>query len=169
MVAFLVILYSVYLFALIVFGVLLPHQVLPGDDHLSVTIVPAAIAGGGDPDPAAADRAAFPATWSGGSTGCERHPRLHEVRAPLAALPATLASGVRTAIDHVRNPRSRARVVRGRDRLLGGQHRDPVGGVPGVRRATCPLGVADPGLLRRDGGQPGALARPPESVPWTPG
>ena len=45
-VAFLAILYSVYLLALVLFGVLLAAQVLPGEDHLSVTIVPAAIAGG---------------------------------------------------------------------------------------------------------------------------
>ena len=46
MVAFLAIMYSVYLLAIVVFGVLLAAEVLPGDDHLSVTIIPAAFAGG---------------------------------------------------------------------------------------------------------------------------
>ena len=48
MIAFLVLLYSVYLVALVVFGVLLRTGVLPWDDPVSVTIVPAALAGGGD-------------------------------------------------------------------------------------------------------------------------
>ena len=47
MVAFLVLLYTVYLLALIVFGVLLRTGVLPGDNPVGGTIVPAAVAGGG--------------------------------------------------------------------------------------------------------------------------
>ena len=48
MVAFLVLMYSVYGFSLIVFGVLLRTGVLPGDAPVAGTIVPAALAGGGD-------------------------------------------------------------------------------------------------------------------------
>ena len=44
MVAFLVVLYAVYVLAVIVFGVLLRIGVLPGDGPVSVTIIPASIA-----------------------------------------------------------------------------------------------------------------------------
>ncbi len=100
MVAFLAILYSVYLFAIIVFGVLLASQVLPGEDHLSMTIVPAGIAAGvvvllllvalipGDVERRLRELRRFP-----------------KLASRLAAVPATLATGIRTAIDHVRNPR----------------------------------------------------------------
>jgi putative heme transporter len=103
MVAFLAIMYSVYLLAMIVFGVLLATDVLPGDDHLSVTIVPAGVAGGlivvlglatllpGDTERRVRD--------------LERHPRLTKIARRLASVPATLATGVRSAVDHVRNPR----------------------------------------------------------------
>src|SRR5581483_5074506 len=46
MVAFLVLLYSVYLFAVIIFGVLLRTGALPGDAPFAGTVIPAAIAGG---------------------------------------------------------------------------------------------------------------------------
>ena len=100
MVAFLAILYSVYLFAVIVFGILLAAEVLPGEDHLSTTIVPASIAGG------VLLVLALVALIPG---DVER--RLRETRrfaklaTRLAAVPATFATGIRTAIDHVRNPR----------------------------------------------------------------
>src|SRR5919106_1190394 len=45
MIAFLVLLYSVYMLALVVFGVLLRTGVLPGDAPLSVTVIPAGLAG----------------------------------------------------------------------------------------------------------------------------
>ena len=102
MVAFLAIMYSVYLLAMIVFGVLLAAEVLPGEDHLSVTIVPAAVAG-------VVSLVALLATFLPGDMErrvreLERHPKLTRLARTLAALPSTLASGVRTAIDHVRNP-----------------------------------------------------------------
>ena len=50
MIAFLVVLYSVYLVALVVFGILLRTGVLPGETPLSGTVVPAALAGGRDRD-----------------------------------------------------------------------------------------------------------------------
>ncbi len=45
MVAFLVVLYSVYLAALVIFGILLSTHVLSGEAPLSGTIIPAALAG----------------------------------------------------------------------------------------------------------------------------
>jgi uncharacterized membrane protein YbhN (UPF0104 family) len=103
MVAFLAIMYSVYLFAMILFGVLLATDVLPGDDHLSVTIVPAAVAGGVI---LLLGLATFlPGDMERRVRDLERHPRLTKVAKRLAAVPATLAVGVRTAIAHVRNPR----------------------------------------------------------------
>jgi uncharacterized membrane protein YbhN (UPF0104 family) len=103
MVAFLAIMYSVYLLSLIVFGVLLRSGAVSGEAPVSVTIIPAAVAGGvlfvllmvtlipGD-----AERRIR-------SLG--RFPRLEKIVARIAAVPATIASGVRTAVDHLRNPR----------------------------------------------------------------
>jgi uncharacterized protein (TIRG00374 family) len=103
MVAFLAIMYSVYLFAMIVFGVLLATDVLPGDDHVSVTIVPAAVAGGVI---LLLGLATFlPGDMERRVRDLERHPRLTKMARRLATVPATLATGVRTAIAHVRNPR----------------------------------------------------------------
>ena len=102
-VAFLAILYSVYLFAIVVFGVLLAAEVLPGEDHhLSVTIVPAAIAGAGIL--VLGLMALLPGDMERRFRTLAGHPRTSKIAARLAALPATLAQGVRTAIDHVRNP-----------------------------------------------------------------
>jgi len=103
MVAFLVLLYSVYGLALVIFGVLLRTGVLPGEAPVAGTIVPAALAGG--------------AMLVGGlvaliPTDLER--RLSSVRgggrmarwaAKLAPVPATAAAGMRTAIAFVRHPR----------------------------------------------------------------
>jgi uncharacterized protein (TIRG00374 family) len=102
-VAFLAILYSVYLLAIVVFGVLLATDVLPGDDHVSVTIVPAAIAGG--VILVLGLTALVPGDMERRVRSLAGHPRLSKLARRLAALPATLAQGVRTAIDHVRNPR----------------------------------------------------------------
>jgi uncharacterized protein (TIRG00374 family) len=100
MVAFLVILYGVYLLALIVFGVLLASEVLPGEDHVSTTIVPAVVAGGllvvlllvalipGDVERRLLETRRF-SRWA----------------RRLAAAPATFSMGIRTAIDQVRHPR----------------------------------------------------------------
>jgi uncharacterized protein (TIRG00374 family) len=100
MIAFLAILYSVYLFAVIVFGVLLATEVLPGDDHVSVTIVPAAVAGG-----------VFVLLLLVTLIPGDFERRLRETKRfsklarRTAAGPATFAMGIRTAIDHIRNPR----------------------------------------------------------------
>ena len=99
-VAFLAITYSVYLLALIVFGVLLASEVLSGEDHLSTTIVPASIAGG--VIVLLLLVALIPGDFERRLREMRRFPKL---AGRLAAVPATFATGIRTAIDHVRNPR----------------------------------------------------------------
>jgi putative heme transporter len=102
-VAFLVIMYSVYVLAIVLFGVLLSAEVLPGEDHLSVTIVPAAIGVG--LIALFALMALVPGDMERRMRSLEGRPRLARFASRLAALPATVASGVRTAVDHVRHPR----------------------------------------------------------------
>jgi uncharacterized protein (TIRG00374 family) len=111
MVAFLVLLYSIYLAALLVFGVLLRASVLPGPAPLGGTVVPAAVA--------AVVMGAFLLValiprdferrierYAGGY----RHKR-YATR--LVKGPATIATGVRTAIDYLRHPRRGALAVGG--------------------------------------------------------
>ena len=110
MVAFLVVLYSFYVLAVIVVGVLLRVGVLPGPAPVSVTVIPAAIAGGiaiivilislipGDL------QGRF--TFSGDS-------RLLQLVAKLSAVPATIATGTRTALGFVREPRKGGLAVAG--------------------------------------------------------
>jgi len=102
MVAFLVLTYSVYLAALIVFGVLLRVGVLPGADPVGGTIVPAGVAG-------AVILALGLVTLLPGDferrlsrvAGDHRGARLAK---RLASGPATLATGVRTAADYIAHP-----------------------------------------------------------------
>jgi uncharacterized protein (TIRG00374 family) len=103
MVAFLVILYAVYVVAVIVFGILLRVGVLPGDGPVSVTIVPAAIAAVVALSvlliakvPADLQRRLDNRTGDGW---------VAKAMTRLAALPATLATGIRTAWDFARHPR----------------------------------------------------------------
>jgi uncharacterized protein (TIRG00374 family) len=111
MVAFLTLMYSVYAFALVLFGVLLRVGVLPGSDPVGGTIVPAGIAGAiilvfvlialiPDDVERRLDRFAG---------GYRRSRFVHK----LATGPATVASGVRTAVDFVRHPRRGALAVSG--------------------------------------------------------
>ena len=102
MVAFLVLTYFVYTAALVVFGVLLRTGVLPGDDPLAGTVVPAAISGGLIalflmialiPDD-------FERRIRHYAKGYRRARHLQRV----AKGPATLATGVRTAIAYLRHP-----------------------------------------------------------------
>ncbi len=104
MVAFLVLLYAVYVLAVIVFGVLLRIGVLPGDGPASITIIPAAVAGLVLVSvllialiPADLQRRLDRRTGEG---------RVARVMTWLAALPATLATGIRTSWQFVRHPRS---------------------------------------------------------------
>ncbi len=111
MVAFLVLTYSVYLTALVVFGILLRTGVLPGAAPVGGTIVPAAVAG------AVMLLLALVALLPGNFerrihsvTGDGRVARLAE---KLATGPATLATGVRTALDYVKHPRRGALAIAG--------------------------------------------------------
>jgi putative heme transporter len=111
MVAFLVLMYSVYTCALVLFGVLLRTGVLSGESPIGGTIVPAGIAGGLMavfllialiPQDVERRIESFAAGY--------RHMRF---LTRLAKGPATLATGVRTAIDYIRHPRRGALAVLG--------------------------------------------------------
>ncbi len=107
MVAFTVLLYSIYAYALIIFGVLLRASVLPGDNPAGGTIVPAAFAGvllvltgllalvPQDAERRIRDLSSRGARWA-------------RVLGSLVRVPATLASGVRTAIAYLRHPKRQA-------------------------------------------------------------
>jgi uncharacterized protein (TIRG00374 family) len=105
MVAFLVVLYSVYMLALVIFGVLLRTHVLSGEAPLSGTIIPAALAAvvlviG-------LLMALLPNDFE---RRIERHTsgRFGKIARRLATAPATFAQGTRTAIAFVRQPSSGA-------------------------------------------------------------
>ena len=103
MVAFLVLLYGVYLGALVVFGILLRTNVLPGKSPIGLTIVPAALA--------AAVIAIFllialiPEDFERRLGHFTQGYRFGRFVRRLATAPATVASGTRTALAFVRNPR----------------------------------------------------------------
>src|SRR4051794_451091 len=112
MVAFLVLLYSVYLLALLIFGVLLRTGVLSGDNPAGGTIIPAAVAGVG--------LAIFVAisfipedVQRGIRRLGSRGTRVAKVATALTKAIGTLASGVRTAAVHVRHPRRSALTLAG--------------------------------------------------------
>lgn len=101
MIAFLVLLYSFYLLALVVFGVLLRAGVLPGDNPVSVTIVPAALAAvvigivlALALVPEDLERRIEKMTSS----------RFGRIARRLATAPATFAEGTRTALAFIRDP-----------------------------------------------------------------
>ncbi|MFN2616911.1 MAG: YbhN family protein [Thermoleophilaceae bacterium] len=103
MVAFLVLMYSIYTGALVVFGVLLRTGVLPGDSPVGGTIVPAGVAGGLMAVflliamiPQDVERRI--ASFAGGY-------RRKRFVTRLVKGPATLATGVRVALDYMRHPR----------------------------------------------------------------
>jgi uncharacterized protein (TIRG00374 family) len=101
MIAFLVLLYSVYMLALVAFGVLLRTGVLPGDDPLSMTVVPAGLAGAAIVFVLLI--ALLPADFE---RRIERMTsgRFGRIAQRLATAPATFAQGTRTAIAFVRHP-----------------------------------------------------------------
>jgi uncharacterized protein (TIRG00374 family) len=111
MVAFLVLTYAVYTSALVIFGILLRTGALPGDNPVAGTIVPAVVS--------VCVMAAFILIaliprdierriqkFAGGY-------RRTRYLTRLAKGPATLSSGVRTAIAYVRHPRRGALAVGG--------------------------------------------------------
>ena len=102
MVAFLVLTYFVYLAALVTFGVLLRTSVLPGPAPLAGTVVPAAISGGiiilfGLIALIPQDFERRIQHYAGGYRRTRYLQRI-------AKGPATLATGVRTAIAYLRHP-----------------------------------------------------------------
>ena len=112
MVAFLVLLYSVYLSSLVVFGILLRTGVLHGDNPVAGTIIPAALAGVTLLMIGAV--ALIPQDFERRVAALRRRGgRAAQVAARLATAPATLATGVRTAIAYVRHPTRSAGAVLG--------------------------------------------------------
>jgi uncharacterized membrane protein YbhN (UPF0104 family) len=112
MVAFLVLLYSVYLLSLVVFGVLLRSGVLHGDNPVGGTIVPAALAGTALVIIGAV--ALIPQDFERRFAALRRRGgRIAQLAARLATAPATLATGIRTAIAYVRHPTRSASAVFG--------------------------------------------------------
>jgi uncharacterized protein (TIRG00374 family) len=114
MVAFNAVLYSVYLLALVLFGVLLRSDVLSGRHPFAGTVVPAIIAaivlavvGLVALIPGDVERRLRDLSRSG------RGRRSARIAARLATGPAVLATGVRTAIDYLRNPKQGALAIAG--------------------------------------------------------
>jgi uncharacterized protein (TIRG00374 family) len=103
MVAFLVLLYTVYLVSLVVFGILLRAGAVSGDAPVAGTIIPAAIAG--TVLVFLAIVALLPQDFERriGSVG-RGQGRVGRAAARLATAPATLATGVRTAGAYMRHP-----------------------------------------------------------------
>src|SRR5262245_18989368 len=98
MVAFLVVLYSVYMVALVIFGILLRTHVLSGEAPLSGTIIPAALAA-----VAIAIGLLLTLVPDDIERRIERHTsgRFGKIAQRLATVPATFAEGTRTAIAFV--------------------------------------------------------------------
>lgn len=104
MVAFLVLLYTVYLLALVVCGIFLRVGLFPGPSPVGMTIVPAAVAGVAliilfllSLIPLDLDR--IVARWAQG------HRRVRMARR-IASVPATIAAGTREALSLLRHPSS---------------------------------------------------------------
>jgi len=101
MVAFLVVLYSIYLAAIVVFGVLLWSGVLSGEAPLAGTLIPAGLAA-----LALVVGLVIALLPNDFERRIERHTsgRFGRFAKRLATAPATFAQGTRTAIAFVRNP-----------------------------------------------------------------
>lgn len=112
MVALLVLLYTIYLLALVIFGVLLRVGIFPGNNPVGGTIVPAAIAGAvlALLGLVALIPQDFERRLASFTKGYRRRAQLVT---RLASGPATLASGTRTAIGYMRHPRRGALAVIG--------------------------------------------------------
>jgi uncharacterized protein (TIRG00374 family) len=102
MVAFLVLLYAVYMLTLVINGVLLRAGVFPGPAPAGLTIVPAAIAGG--LIALFLLIALIPEDFERRMAGFTQGYRFRRLLHRLASAPATVASGTRTAITFVREP-----------------------------------------------------------------
>lgn len=104
MVCFLVLLYACYVLGVIVFGILLRTNVLPGYGPVSLTIIPAAIAGA--VGILVLLMAFVPKDLQRRFRHLSRRGRLARGMHRLAALPETLAGGVHDAWELARHPRS---------------------------------------------------------------
>jgi uncharacterized protein (TIRG00374 family) len=107
MVAFMVLLYTVYLASLVLFGVLLRVEVLNGHHPVAGTIVPAAAAGG--LLVVLGLVALIPQDVERRLAALSRRRGMRF----LATAPATLATGVRTAIAYMRHPWRSANAIAG--------------------------------------------------------
>ena len=103
MVAFLVLLYTIYLVCLVVFGILLRTGALPGAAPSGLTIVPAAIAG--VLIVVIALLALIPADMDRRFTGWSEGHRFSGIARRLVTVPDTLAHGTRLALAFIRQPR----------------------------------------------------------------
>ncbi len=101
MVAFLVLLYAFYVLAVIVFGVLLRSGALPGSAPFSMTVIPAAVAGG--IAIAVVLIALIPGDLQRRLSVSEKN-RLGRLALRLSTVPATIATGIRTALGFLRTP-----------------------------------------------------------------
>ena len=106
MIAFLILLYSVYLIALALFGVLLRTGLLAGEAPVALTILPAAIAFG--IMIAVLLMALIPGDLQRRLARFRRGGLLGRLTHRLATVPETLARGTRTALEYLRNPRQGA-------------------------------------------------------------
>jgi uncharacterized protein (TIRG00374 family) len=111
MVAFLVLLYTIYLGALVVCGIFLRIGLFPGPSPVGMTIVPAALAGAAlivlfliSLIPSDFERVV--ARWAQG------HRRVRLARR-IATIPATIATGTRTALSLLRHPSSGVLAIAG--------------------------------------------------------
>jgi uncharacterized protein (TIRG00374 family) len=102
MIAFLVLLYAVYMLTLIIDGILLRTGVFNGPNPAGLTIVPAAIAAVVIAIFLAI--AALPQDFERRMAAYAEGRRFGKLIHRLASVPASLAAGTRTAIDFVRNP-----------------------------------------------------------------
>ncbi len=102
MVAFLVLLYAVYMFTLLINGILLETGVFSGPDPAGLTIIPAAIAGG--VIIVFLLIALIPGDFQRRLAESSPDTRLGRIGVRLASVPETMAAGTRLAIRIVRNP-----------------------------------------------------------------
>ncbi len=102
MVAFLVLLYAVYMFTLLIDGILLEVGVFEGPDPAGLTIVPAAIAGG--VIILFLLIALIPGDFQRRLAESSPDTRLGRIGVRLATVPETMATGTRLAIAIVRSP-----------------------------------------------------------------
>lgn len=111
MVAFLILTYFVYTAALVIFGVLLRSGVLPGSAPLAGTVVPAAVSGG--LIVLFLMIALIPQDFERRIEHYARGYRRARHLMRFAKVPATMATGVRTAIAYIRHPQRGALAVSG--------------------------------------------------------